>query len=159
MRPLLGALAVTLPLALASDTALAQSAPVVVHHEALGSSSYAMETVEALIEWIDRMMHESALDGPGSGGPSDIPTDVLDDLFLDLNTLAITPPGQVASISNGFLWLVDPQLELQLADLVTSGQPTAAIEQQAEQVLTNALHGAGAPLLSVDFIVDISNGI
>lgn len=101
----------------------------------------------AMADWLEALVWQGALDGPYSGGPGDVQQHI--------DILRTTPPSSVASISNGFFWVIDPGFEAQLQAIASANLPAEIFDQEVEQVVWDLLIVSGAPILDVN----ISNGI
>jgi hypothetical protein len=136
-----------------SSTAMAQDNAVTTEVVLLDGSVLDVEAhiphALDLASWLGNL----ALDGPGSGGPGDIPPEVA----LDLQLLELAEPFSVVDISNGFLYLSDPMYGTLILDAKQLA-PFHLQEEAMSAVVTDLLVQAGAPIVGpVD--VRISNGI
>jgi len=137
----------------ASSTALAQDNTVVTDVVLSDGTHLDIEahTPHALdfATWLGNL----ALDGPGSGGPGDIPPEIQ----TDIQVLENVAPLATAEISNGLLYLSDPAYEVQILDAKQAAQP-AHQEDAMGMVVTDLLIEVGAPI-DGPVIVHISNGV
>jgi hypothetical protein len=101
--------------------------------------SFVIDDAIAFADWL---LWLEALDGPGSGGPSDIP--------MDVQILTEALPGQSLQLSDDMFWLADPTWSDQVQYLVH--QEPELVEDRVGGSLGGILESRGAP------VVDISNG-
>lgn len=117
---------------------------------------FDIQDAQELADWV---MWLSALDGPGSGGPSDIPADI--------QILQQAQPGDVLHLSDDLFWLSDPSWSDPVLTLLQE-QPLTLVEPLIGDSLGQSLGYGGAPghvqwgiqvELSTSLMADISNGI